>query len=143
MVAAVFPEYQAGGRSMHCNCDMPASAEVPHSKAAHSFGWRARLAWAGCRLPVSRGSDQNVAVQDPELQECQAGMALALARLSLNAATQFTLIGRGLATAIARMIAHAPSTCMPAVSTIIMAVVAEGHSQGAVLVRAGVGASPS
>lgn len=86
--------------------------------------------------------DSAAAVQDPELQECQAAMALALARLSLNAATQFTLIGRGLATAIARMIAHAPSTSMPAVSTIIMAVVAEGHSQGAVLVRAGVGAPP-
>lgn len=70
-------------------------------------------------------------------------MALALARLSLNAATQFTLIGRGLATAIASMIAHAPSACMPSVSTIIMAVVGEGNSQGAVLVRAGVGAASS
>lgn len=79
-------------------------------------------------------------VQDPELQDAQAGIAAALVHLSRNAAMQFTLVGKGLAGAVCRIIMHAPSACMPAAAKVIIAVAREGHSQGAVLVRAGVGA---
>eukprot|EP00892_Ulva_mutabilis_P008166 jgi/Ulvmu1/5721/UM024_0074.1 len=119
---------ECGGRD-ECDAAAAALAELARHPSAHTQ----LLSSGTCDTLITYAGSQ-----DPELQQCQAGMALALARLSLNAATQFTLIGRGLATAVASMIAHAPSACMPSVSTIIMAVVGEGNSQGAVLVRAGV-----
>lgn len=53
---------------------------------------------------------------------------------------QFTLMGKGLAGAVCSLITNAPSACMPAVAKVIIAVAREGGMQGAILVRAGVGA---
>lgn len=80
-------------------------------------------------------------VQNVELQDAQPGIAAALAHLSCNGSMQFTLVGKGLAGAVCALIANAPSTCMPAVAKVIIAVAREGNMQGSVLVRAGVGAA--